>query len=183
FDRVSADREHDRNARRCGFGGKWRRRALDCNDHSHPAANQVTGQCWQSVEATLGPAIFDRDVAALDIASFVETSPDGVKSAGFTVRAAEQPDHRHRRLLSARRERPCDRAAEQRDELAPLYPNHVIPRACAVWVRLKRTLAALAHFARCLGRAARSRRPGGGAMTASPVYQAGPIKRARATKA
>src|SRR5215472_8084813 len=44
------------------------------------------------------------------------------------------------------------RAAEQRDELAPLYPNHVIPRACAVWVRLKRTLAALAHFARCLGR-------------------------------
>src|SRR5262249_32032722 len=41
---------------------------------------------------------------------------------------------------------------EQRDELAPLYPNHVIPRACAVWVRLKRTLAALAHFARCLGR-------------------------------
>jgi hypothetical protein len=30
-------------------------------------------------------------------------------------------DHRHRRLLRARRERPCGgRAAEQRDELAPL---------------------------------------------------------------
>src|SRR5262245_51287607 len=41
---------------------------------------------------------------------------------------------------------------EPHDELAPLYPNHVIPRACAVWVRLKRSLAALAHFARCLGR-------------------------------
>ena len=57
------------------------------------------------------------------------------------------------RLLRPRRERPRGRrAAEQRDELAPLYPNHVIPRAYAVWVRLKRTLEALAHFARCLGR-------------------------------
>ena len=56
-------------------------------------------------------------------------------------------------LLRPRRERPRGRpAAEQRDELAPLYPNHVIPRAYAVWVRLKRTLAALAYFAQCLGR-------------------------------
>jgi hypothetical protein len=55
-------------------------------------------------------------------------------------------------LLRARRERPCGLcSAEKRYELAPLYPNHVIPRACAVWVHLKRTLAALAHFARCLG--------------------------------
>src|SRR6516225_2859011 len=34
----------------------------------------------------------------------------------------EEPDHRHRRLLRARRERPRGRrAAEQRDELAPLH--------------------------------------------------------------
>src|SRR5262249_27435737 len=32
--------------------------------------------------------------------------------------AIEKPDHRQR-LLRARRERPCRRAAEQRDELAP----------------------------------------------------------------
>src|SRR5262249_5737008 len=56
-------------------------------------------------------------------------------------------------LVRASGERPRDsRATGKRDELAPLYPNHVIPRACAVWVRLKRTLAALAHFPRCLGR-------------------------------
>src|SRR5262249_47449914 len=111
------------NARRCGFGGKWRCRALDRNNHGHAAANQVGGLCWQSFETTLGPAIFDRHVAALDIAGFVETLPDGVKSAGFAVRAAEQPDHRHRRLLRPRRHRPrrC-RAAEQRDEVAP--PDH-----------------------------------------------------------
>ena len=27
----------------------------------------------------------------------------------------------------------------------------MIPKACAVWVRLKRALASLAHFVRCLG--------------------------------
>jgi hypothetical protein len=33
--------------------------------------------------------------------------------------ALEEPDHRHRRLLRPRRERPCsERASEQRDELA-----------------------------------------------------------------
>jgi hypothetical protein len=58
-----------------------------------------------------------------------------------------------------------------------LYPNHVIPRAYAVWVRLKRTLAALAYFAQCLGRC----RP-------FPLIGSGrddrrAIKRARATKA
>src|SRR5262245_4956059 len=35
--------------------------------------------------------------------------------------AVEEPDHRHCRLLRARRERPCRRAAEQRDELAPSH--------------------------------------------------------------
>ena len=74
-------------------------------------------------------------------------------------------------LLRARRERPRSRrAAEQRDELAPLYPNHVNPRAYAVRVRLKRALASLAHFARCLG--CRPFPPkGGGAMTAE-LYRA-----------
>jgi len=34
----------------------------------------------------------------------------------------EEPNHRHRRLLRARRERPCGRsAAEQDDEIAPSY--------------------------------------------------------------
>ena len=39
---------------------------------------------------------------------------------------AEEPDHRHRRLLRARRERPRCRAAEQRDELAPLQLSNCI---------------------------------------------------------
>ena len=94
----------------------------------------------------------------------------------------QETNNRHRRLLRARAKRPRRRAAEKRDERAPLYPNHAIPRACAVWVRLKRTLAALAHFARCLGR-----RPfaasGGRRDDRLSGLSASPIKRARATKA
>src|SRR5262249_2334286 len=33
----------------------------------------------------------------------------------------EEPDHRHRRLLRARNQRPSGRAANERDELAPLH--------------------------------------------------------------
>src|SRR5262249_52965727 len=35
--------------------------------------------------------------------------------------AIDKSDHRHRRLLRACRERPCDRAAEQRNELAAFH--------------------------------------------------------------
>src|SRR5262249_30736309 len=36
-------------------------------------------------------------------------------------RGPDEPDHRQHRLLRARRERPCSRAAEQRDELPPRH--------------------------------------------------------------
>jgi hypothetical protein len=36
----------------------------------------------------------------------------------------KEPNHRHRRLLRARRERPRSRAADQRDDLAPLHAIH-----------------------------------------------------------
>src|SRR5262249_8109115 len=39
----------------------------------------------------------------------------------------KDPDHRHRRLLRQRRERPRGRAAEQRDEVAPFYTRHGLP--------------------------------------------------------
>jgi hypothetical protein len=48
----------------------------------------------------------------------------------------EKANHRHRRLLRARRKRPRRRrAAEQRDELASfsLIELHLIPQAGSVW--------------------------------------------------
>jgi hypothetical protein len=38
-----------------------------------------------------------------------------------SCRASEESDHRHRRLLRLRHERPRDRAAEQRDEVAAFH--------------------------------------------------------------
>src|SRR5262249_5883037 len=86
------------------------------------------------------PAIFDRDVAALDIARFRQGLAQGGETAAHQIawrRAAEKSDHRHR-LLCARRVRPCDdRAAEKRDERASSHGSHGLspPRAAGFSAR------------------------------------------------
>src|SRR5262249_13821095 len=69
------------------------------------------------------PAIIDCDVLSLDIARVAQALVKGGQFARRGIRRApgEKSDHRHRRLLRIRRERPRgSRAAEQRDELAPV---------------------------------------------------------------
>jgi hypothetical protein len=64
---------------------------------------------------TLCPAPFDCDISAFRIAGFVETLPKRGNGMRQIVRrlGIEKPDHRHRRLLRARRKRPCgSRTAE-----------------------------------------------------------------------
>jgi hypothetical protein len=66
---------------------------------------------------------------ALDVAGFAQALAERAQTARPQVRrfGAEEPDHRHRRLLRARHEWPSSgRAAEKHDELAPL---HVLPQA------------------------------------------------------
>src|SRR6516162_4586322 len=72
------------------------------------------------------PAVFDRYILALDIAGFGQALTEGRSHRRVRPgrRTVEKPDHRHRRLLRARRDGPCRRAAEQRDERAP--PHHSI---------------------------------------------------------
>jgi hypothetical protein len=54
------------------------------------------------------------------MAKCAQTVRERVRRCGF-----EEPDHRHRRLLRARRERPSScRAAKQRDELAAIHFGH-----------------------------------------------------------
>src|SRR5262249_7971776 len=57
------------------------------------------------------------------LASFIETLPKRGNCVRQSVRrlGIEKPDPRHRRLLRAHRERPCRRAAEERDERASLH--------------------------------------------------------------
>src|SRR5262245_36857298 len=78
---------------------------------------------------SLCPAIFDCNVLAFDKALVFQTLTE--RSQELRVVAgrpgAEEPNHRHRRLLPASRERPSCRAAEQRHELAA--PHGTPPQA------------------------------------------------------
>src|SRR5262249_22991731 len=96
------------------------------NDHRHLTAYQIGCEVGQSVVLVLRPAILDRHILALDVAGFTNALPEcGQIARTIGRRAAEEPDHRHRRLLRARRERPRHRrAADERNELAA--PDHSI---------------------------------------------------------
>src|SRR5262249_15294692 len=76
-----------------------------------------------------------RDVAAIDISGLAEAAQECCHHmTGLHLRdGAEEADHRQRRLLRARRERPRRRAAEQRNELASSDVEHgLLPRTrCA----------------------------------------------------
>src|SRR5262245_56678478 len=84
---------------------------------------------------TFRPAIFDSDVLSFDIAKLTQSLAECVDSGRrFTWRsAAQEPDHRYRRLLGACCKRPRRRAADQRDEVAPFHVEHRgLPPLCAV---------------------------------------------------
>src|ERR1700730_2122334 len=70
---------------------------------------------------TLRPTVIDRDVLAFDVASFAYAlSKCGPKRVPFGRADVHETDHR--RLLRARRNRPCSGrrcAAEHGDELSP----------------------------------------------------------------
>jgi hypothetical protein len=68
----------------------------------------------KSIELTLGKAVFDGHVLALDVAGFLEALQErgDLLAQRFARSGAEESDHWHRRLLRAHRERPRSRAAE-----------------------------------------------------------------------
>ena len=92
------------------------------SDHRHLTAYQIGCEVGQSVGLVLRPAILDRHILALDVAGFTKALAEYGQIPPCTIDRpdAEEPDHRHRRLLRACRERPsCRRAANKRDERAP----------------------------------------------------------------
>src|SRR5262249_27574210 len=84
-----------------------------------------------SVGVIVGPAIFDRHVAGLDIAGFPETFMECHHPARLRQTTFEISDHRHRALLRTRRERLCMGAvyacADVGSEIAPLGKSRQIP--------------------------------------------------------
>src|SRR5262249_42507818 len=78
----------------------------------------------------IGEPILDLNVATLAVSQIAQAVAKRCKiarSGGYRERGHDA-DHRHRRLLRARRERPSrGRAADQRDELAPSHVGHGLP--------------------------------------------------------
>src|SRR5262245_28677311 len=113
--------------------GNRRSRRLDSRyrnavriDHGHLAADELCRQRWNPIILIVGKVIFNGDVLALDESGLLKAVPectDKLSRAGRR-RAAEEPNHRHCRLLRPHRHGPCRRAAEQPDDLAP--PHHSI---------------------------------------------------------
>jgi hypothetical protein len=123
-DRVVANSEGDGDRCSGRLRRERRRGAFDRDDHGDPPANQFGRQRRQPIELSLGPAVFDRHVLALDVAALLQ----GLAEYAQKVRVcrvrrcgAEEPNYGYRGLLRAHGKRPrrC-RAAEKGDELAPV---------------------------------------------------------------
>src|SRR5262249_3839477 len=72
--------------------------------------------------------VFDCEVLALDVAKIAEPGAQRLNQVGETGGREIAKTHHLCSLLRARRERPCRRAAEERDELASFYVEHGLLR-------------------------------------------------------
>jgi hypothetical protein len=98
--------------------------------------DDLGGRGWQSIVTAFRPAVLDCDVASLDLARFAqalaERAQNGARIPSGRL-AVQEPDHRRRRLLRARRERPGgSHTAEQRDEFAAFHSITSSARAMSV---------------------------------------------------
>src|SRR5262245_40953062 len=153
-DRVRSNHEDDRDRRRRRLCRPCRLRAAGSRDHGDRPARQLGRQRRQSISSAFGPAVIDADIAMLDIASLAQAAPERrneVRELAGRFQA-EKPDHRHRRLLRARRRWPSRRtAAEKRDKFPP--PHGAYPKA------KDRGLSIAGSWSAFRGRASQQKRP------------------------
>src|SRR5215475_9281619 len=113
-DRVFRDGKDDRDCRGSGLGRQRRDGTSGRNDHGDLSTNQFSHQRWNSIGLILAPAIFDRDVLALEITGILQAFTECAHTVRLRIGRTwvDETDHRHR-LLCTRRERPRRRAAAQ----------------------------------------------------------------------
>ena len=71
-------------------------------DHVHPSADEIGGQCGQSIIATIRPTVFDRYVLSFDVPGIAQSLAERghIRCEHAAGRpGAEEADHRHRLLL------------------------------------------------------------------------------------
>lgn len=115
-DRVAANDKDNRD--RLGFAvGRACRSNIVCCDQIDLASDEVGGERRQSVVRPFGPAKFNCDVLPLSISGFAQSHAKRGYNRSVCVksRAAKEPDHRHRFLLRAGRERRGNIRTRQQD--------------------------------------------------------------------
>src|SRR5262249_5563661 len=119
---IAAADEHDRYGR----GGSHCRARGDilAKNHGHLPANQIGRKCSEPLELILRPAEFESDVMAVDEPRSLQAVAEcrySVNCVGSSC-CLKESDHRHRRLLRARRQRPRrNRPSNHLDEAAPSH--------------------------------------------------------------
>src|SRR5262249_43356440 len=117
------------------LGRERRGRPARRQQHRHMHADEFGGEVTQLLIATFRPAKRDHQILPLDKSGFTQAAAERRDHVGRLAgrAAAEKPDHRHRRLLGTRHERPHRRrATEKRDELAPPHSITSSARASSV---------------------------------------------------
>src|SRR5262249_20435376 len=125
-----------------------RRGGVGRRDHRHLTAREISGEVRQSIVLILRPVVLNRHVLAFEIATLANAMPERGHKVGSAAgrRGAENPDHRHRLLLRARREGPRRRAADERDELAPPHSITSSARASRVGGTVRPSAFAVARL-------------------------------------
>src|SRR5262249_29082720 len=122
-------------SRWCRLRTPRRRGAPRRDDYVGAGWHQSGRQRGEPIVLAFGRAIRDRDVLPLEVSGLLESLVKRRNQVGraFDRCAPEEPYHRHRRLLRARRERPRGRrAAEQQYEIAAPHSITSSARASTV---------------------------------------------------
>src|SRR5262249_12877469 len=122
-DRIATGGKHNWDCRSRRPGSDYGGVATGRCEHRYLALNQLGREHRQAIVLTICVPIYDPDILVRGVASFPEAIMKGRQHVRCTSgrSALEKPNHWHRGLLRARRERPCRRAAEERDEIAAFH--------------------------------------------------------------
>src|SRR5262249_35243418 len=124
-ERVGNGNEHDRNAARFQLQ-RLRHPRAGSEDHIRSRAHELRSNRPQTRGRQRAPVFLDANIAAVDPAELLErfakcrAACTRLRLVGKCIREVNEAWYAAR-LLRARRERTRRRAAEQRDELAPLH--------------------------------------------------------------
>jgi hypothetical protein len=101
----------------------------DRGDRGHATAYEIGHDRRQAIVLTCQPVVLNDYVLALDVTGFVEALAERRRKARTALGrpSVDEPDHRYRRLLRLRRERPRRSAAKEGDKLTTLQSMEMHP--------------------------------------------------------